>query len=369
MAAFDLKKHTKYLVVHGSRAFGMQRPGSDVDVKGFAFPPISYYLSPLKNNPENGKVGFQQVDAQSTIQAAFFDSLTEEEKSVSISEKVEGIVYDFRKFVRLCLNMNPTMVECLFVRDEEVRITSPVAEALREIAPEFLSTKAKWTYSGYAADQLGRIERHRRWLFEPPTAQPKREDFDLPPGPFMNKSERGALAEVVKIHKDRLANFFGEDFEDENHAFMDDLLNLAQTFCLSEKASFLLQQEKSFEKAMLDWQKYQRWLKDRNPERAELEKKFGYDTKHAAHLVRLLRMGNEVLRTGKINVYRSEDAQELLDIRKGTMSYEELIEYAGRLNRELDDFYRSGQSPLPAKPNLEKIENFCIEWTMREYGL
>lgn len=366
---FDLRNHTRYLIVHGSRAFGMQRPGSDVDVKGFAFPPLEYYLSPMKNNPENGKAGFQQIDTPSAIEASFYDFLTEEEKAVSKIEKVEGVVYDFRKFVRLCLKMNPTMVECLFVRDEEVRITSPVAEALREIAPSFLSTKAKWTYSGYAADQLGRIERHRRWLFDPPKEKPRREDFDLPPAPFMNKSERGALMEVVKLHRSKLIEFFGGEFEDDCGAFMDDLLNLAQSFGFSDKASYMLQQENAFEKAMNDWKKYEKWKKERNPDRAALEAKFGYDTKHAAHLVRLLRMGMEVMRTGQMNVYRAEDAEELLAIRRGAWSYEELIGQAEKMNQELDDFYRAGKSPLPNKPDFAKIEDFCIEWTMKEYKL
>ncbi len=366
---FDLKQHTKYLVVHGSRAFGMQRPGSDVDVKGFAIPPIRYYISPFKNNAENGKSGFQQSDSQATIEKCFYDVLTPEEKVVSQEEKVEGVVYDFRKFVRLCMKMNPTIVECLFVRDEEVRVTSPIAEAIREMAPDFLSTKAKWTYVGYANDQIGRIETHRRWLFEPPEKAPERSDFDLPSEPFMNKSERGALIQVVKAHKVKLKNFFGEDFEDECGHFMSDLVELARTFGFSEKASYLLQQENAFEKAFRDWQKYQRWLKDRNPKRAELEKKFGYDTKHAAHLIRLLRMGDEVMRTGKVNVYRAEDAEELLAIRRGALPYGELIEKSERLKEEIDRLYKSGESPLPSKPNVEKIEAFCVEWIQKEFGI
>ncbi|AEZ66297.1 hypothetical protein phiTE_131 [Pectobacterium phage phiTE] len=39
-------------------------------------------------------------------------------------------------------------------------------------------------------------------------------------------------------------------------------------------------------------------MKNRNAARHELEEKFGYDTKHAMHLVRLLRMSQEILETG-----------------------------------------------------------------------
>lgn len=51
------------------------------------------------------------------------------------------------------------------------------------------------------------------------------------------------------------------------------------------------------------------------------------NTKHASHLIRLLRMGEEILTTGEVIVKRS-DAQELLDIRAGKYTYEELLSSA-----------------------------------------
>jgi hypothetical protein len=48
--------------------------------------------------------------------------------------------------------------------------------------------------------------------------------------------------------------------------------------------------------------------------RTELVDKFGYDTKHAMHLVRLIRMAKEILIEGVVHVYR-DDREELMDIR------------------------------------------------------
>jgi len=45
-----------------------------------------------------------------------------------------------------------------------------------------------------------------------------------------------------------------------------------------------------------------------------LEAKFGFDTKHAMHLIRLLRMAREILETGVVHVKRP-DAEELSAIR------------------------------------------------------
>ena len=57
--------------------------------------------------------------------------------------------------------------------------------------------------------------------------------------------------------------------------------------------------EKKYRAAMKHWDSYQAWKTHRNPARAELERQHGYDTKHAMHLIRLMRMGLEVLETGE----------------------------------------------------------------------
>lgn len=69
--------------------------------------------------------------------------------------------------------------------------------------------------------------------------------------------------------------------------------------------------------------------------RAELEAQHGYDTKHAMHLVRLLRMGEEILSTGRVNV-RREDADELMAIRKGALSYDQLLEQSETLGTRIE---------------------------------
>lgn len=82
------------------------------------------------------------------------------------------------------------------------------------------------------------------------------------------------------------------------------------------------------------WKNYWGWKRSRNEKRSELEEQFGYDTKHAAHLIRLLRMGNEILEQGQVIVQRP-DAAELLDIRAGKWKYEELVEYAESLDKNI----------------------------------
>ena len=75
---------------------------------------------------------------------------------------------------------------------------------------------------------------------------------------------------------------------------------------------------------MKHWESYQTWKTHRNPARAALERQHGYDTKHAMHLVRLMRMGLEVLERGDLRV-RRDDADALSAIRDGAMSFDELL--------------------------------------------
>lgn len=64
--------------------------------------------------------------------------------------------------------------------------------------------------------------------------------------------------------------------------------------------------------------------------RKALVTKFGFDTKHASHLIRLLRMLNEFLDTGRFNVWR-HDATNLVDIKCGRVAKDTVLTEAREL--------------------------------------
>ena len=106
------------------------------------------------------------------------------------------------------------------------------------------------------------------------------------------------------------------------------------------------------------WEQYWKWKKNRNAARSELEEEHGYDTKHAMHLVRLLRMGVESLRDGVILVKRP-DAEELLDIRNGALTYEELITYSESLEADIQQLRET--TSLPKAPNIKLGADLLME--------
>jgi uncharacterized protein len=86
-------------------------------------------------------------------------------------------VYSLRKFVRLALAGNPTVLLLLFAPDDSCAVLRDEGRQLRALAPAFVSKVAADRYAGYLRDQKDRLlgERGGRalrkpWSFEHPTA-------------------------------------------------------------------------------------------------------------------------------------------------------------------------------------------------------
>jgi predicted nucleotidyltransferase len=369
---FDLRAHTILLAVGGSRSYGIHTSTSDVDVKGVAIPPAAYLHGYLKR--------FEQADKPSHM-GQFLDVLSEEERQISSTTKLEGSVYELRKFIGLAVDANPNILDVLFCRDSEVRLCTPLGEKLRAARELFLSAKARHTFSGYAASQLRRIRGHRQWLLSPPDHKPTRSEFGLPEHTLIPADQLAAAAAAVRkqmdkweldlsglpdaeiLHiQDRIASVIAEMTTALGLHTQDDTrwLAAARTIGLDDNLVLVMQREREYEAAARHYKQYEEWKEKRNPARAELEAKFSYDTKHGAHLVRILRMGKEILLTGKVNVWR-EDAEELLSIRQGAWSYDRLVEWAEQQDQELEEIYRDRKYVVPKAPERERIDQLCIE--------
>lgn len=100
--------------------------------------------------------------------------------------------------------------------------------------------------------------------------------------------------------------------------------------------------------------------------RKRLVEQFGYDTKNAAHLIRLLRMGIEFLTDGVLYVERY-DAQQLLEIKHGEWSLEQVKAEADRLFANAEQAYIN--SKLPARPDMEEVNRICTEVVTMGLGI
>jgi len=121
-----------FLHVGGSTLYGTNTADSDVDIRGVTIAPKSFWV---------GARSFEQLEC----------SIPE--------QKIEVVIFDVRKWLRLAVAVNPNVVETLFVDD-----TSPCAllstgrwQYISSEALALLNQRAHAGYHGYATSQLKKM--------------------------------------------------------------------------------------------------------------------------------------------------------------------------------------------------------------------
>jgi len=94
--------------------------------------------------------------------------------------------------------------------------------------------------------------------------------------------------------------------------------------------------------------------------RKELVEKYGYDTKNAMTLIRLLREGIELLETGRLTIYKMGDERQLLlDIKTAKYTLEEVQQMADEYFAKLDEAYE--KTVLPQDTERGKINKLLVD--------
>lgn len=333
------------LTKHGSQAYGLATPESDLDIKGIAIPPVQYFLGPFSR--------FEQAEGKNDV--------------------CEYVIYDIRKFVSLATDCNPNIIEILWTADEDIICESELGHILRKNKRMFLSKKAKFTFSGYAMAQLKRINTHKRWIMNPPQVPPTREDLGLPDYDKLSKAKlEAAIGEIQKridewnidldglpfSEKIRIQEKIASTLAEMKIGQDEQWTSAARSIGFDDALIAILDKERHYKNLKREYEQYQSWKNTRNEKRAALEQRYGYDTKHASHLVRLMRMCEEIMTTGEV-VVRRPDREEILGIKTGSWSYEQIIEWAEAQDKKLDEIYKTSEV-LPHKPNREAIEMLSV---------
>jgi predicted nucleotidyltransferase len=329
---FDVGAHALFLTLAGSHAHGTARADSDIDLRGVTRAPLSVRLSLFRS--------FEQIEftvAGSSWQQPLWHEVlarlqVHPTAAGALSTKTEAVVFEVAKFLRLCAEANPNALEILFADQRDWVFDTPAWRTIHAARSEFLTRKVQQTYLGYGLSQLKRIRTHRSWLLTPPAAKPTRAAFGLPEQGTFSADDRARLTSLI------------ESSSDTARSLPPDVLAT-------------LDAEKRYLGALKHWHAYETWQVERNPARAELERKHGYDTKHAAHLIRLMRMGLEVLLEGELRV-RRPDAEELRAIRDGALTYDALIEEATQLEARMKASLET--SSLPEDIDRDRIDALAM---------
>jgi predicted nucleotidyltransferase len=100
-------------------------------------------------------------------------------------------------------------------------------------------------------------------------------------------------------------------------------------------------------------------------QRPELETKFGFDTKAAMHVMRLLGEGIELMRTGEIT-YPRPNKDILIAVREGKYDMEFLKDMTDHLFHDLDVV--QAESSLPDQVDREAISQFLTKFYLKVWG-
>ena len=349
------------LTLAGSRCYNMATDQSDTDISGVVLPPES-------------------------IRGHLFDKFEQSINNKELEEKYsylknpnnpkfESTIVSLPKFFKLAAQVNPNVIERLFVDANDILECNKIGEELLKNRDLFLSTKAKWTFGGYSLSQFSLIERHRRWLIKGDLKKPDRKDYGLVGEVLQGHSEIDRLVKK-EIENWNFSKFSLDELERQelketvwecvlklcnNKISWDNwpqkyeeaiLTDFSKTFNLSAEITNLILRETRYKNDLKDYNSWLNWKENRNLSRMNLEKDFNYDCKSGAHLKRLMEMSSEIL-SGKGVIVKRPDAEELLFIRSGGWSYDKLKDWFEKKSIEIEELYKT--TTLPKSVNYEKI--------------
>lgn len=351
MTIEDLKKKGLiiYECISGSKAYGLDLPTSDTDIKGvFVLPQKILYG--LNYTPQ-----------------------------VS-DENNDTIYYELGRFIELLFKNNPNILELLATPSDKILVKHPL---IGRIQPGlFLSKKCKDTFGGFAFSQIKKARGLNKKIVNPVAKEKKtvlefcyvlHDQGSMLLRPWLK--QKGFVQEKCGlINISHAKDIYGIYYDYTGKLDYKGIMrkSSATSVLLSsipKKAKaegYLYFNQDAYTQYCKDYRNYWDWVDQRNNIRYENNVAHGknYDSKNMMHTFRLLDMAIEILETGQIHVQRP-NREELLAIRSGKWTYDELMEKAEKKMVALETAYQN--SRLPEAPGEESVNELLIELRQELY--
>lgn len=334
--------------ISGSRSFGLATENSDTDIRGV------YYL------PKEDFFGLNYVP--------------------QVSNETNDITYyEIGRFIELLQKNNPNILEVLASPEECILQKHPLMDLLKP--KDFLSKLCKDTFAGYAISQIKKAKGLNKKILNPINKERKsvldfcyvlHDQGSVPLRQWLRecsyRGQRGLAKEkcgLVSIDhtKGMFALFYDESgdlgykgiirHEEANQVSVSSVPKeekpLAYLFCNLDAYSTYCK----------DYREYWKWVSERNEDRYNVNQKHGqnYDSKNMMHTIRLLQSCEQIFKTGSLDI-RVANRDELLDIKAGNRSYEDVMKKAEDLIRSIEHHYST--SRLSETPDLEKTAKILV---------
>jgi len=340
--------------ISGSRAFGLATKNSDTDIRGV------YYV------PREDFFGLNYIP--------------------QVSNETNDITYyEIGRFVELLQKNNPNILEVLATPEDCIQSKHPLMGLLK---PEhFLSKLCKDTFTGYAISQIKKAKGLNKKILNPMDKEKKsildfcyilRDQGSVPLKKWLREfpssggvSEgRGGLQQEKcgLVNIDNTKGMFALFSDESGNLHYKGIIQHEEANQVS--VSSVPKEEKpiaymfcnldAYSAYCKDYREYWKWVSERNEDRYNVNQNHGqnYDSKNMMHTIRLLQSCEQIFKTGSLNI-RVENREELLDIKAGNRSYDEVMKKAEELIKSIE-FYYSG-SKLPEFPDIKKTTKILTE--------
>ncbi len=349
MTIEDLKSKNLILLecISGSKAYGLDTPSSDTDIKGvFILPEKEFYTSnyiPQISNSSN-----------------------------------DIVYYELGRYLELLALNNPNILELLNTPKNCILQKHPL---LDEIDTQYIISKlCKNTFGKFAISQLKKARGLKKKILNP-VDKIKKNPLDFCYINYQNgalplkkwlalKSWHHQNCGLVNIPN--MKDIYGLYYS-ENDIYNGIIKhNTSNSIALSsipkdaKQEALLYYNKDGYSVYCKEYKEYWDWVKNRNESRYQNTKSHGknYDAKNMMHTFRLLEMAIEIAIEGKINVKRN-DRPFLLAIKSGQYEYQDLMNLAKEKQVKMEDAFK--HSSIRELPDTSWLKNITYSIRKRLY--
>lgn len=329
--------------ISGSRSFGLATENSDTDIRGV------YFL------PKEDFFGLNYIP-----------QISNETNDISY--------YEIGRFVELLQKNNPNILEILASPEDCIQHKNPLMDLLKP--EDFLSKLCKDTFAGYAISQIKKAKGLNKKILNPIDKERKSIlDFcyileNNGSIPLKKWLQEGGLSQEKcgLVNIDNTKGIFAVFYDESGDLKYKGIIQNEEANQVSlssipkgeKSVAFMFCNLDAYSTYCKDYREYWKWVSERNEDRYNVNQNHGqnYDSKNMMHTIRLLQSCEQIFKTNSLNI-RVENRDELLDIKAGNWSYDNVMKKAEGLIQSIE--YYHSKSTLPEFPDLEKTTKILVE--------
>jgi predicted nucleotidyltransferase len=295
----------------------LNTPDSDEDYCGVYLPDISDYLS-LKSPKEILDLGLKDKDINGK----------------NTKEAIDCSIYEFKKFVKLCLKCNPNIIEMLFAnKDEILYIDADFRPFLKMLRENCISKdKIENSFYGYANAQKKKMFEKTDNLLDVKSAY----EF------LLTRIDEDRKKLIIELINDK-------DYQ-KHFKFKRDYVMIGKGIKKFIKGDTVHNVFKKLERALDSYGCRTSSMIDNK-----------YNFKFASHLFRLIIEGILLFEKGYIE-YPLPDTEFIMNVKKGKYSREEITELSDVYIKKFRKAYEN--SSLTNKQNFDKINEEVMQFIL-----